>query len=161
MILKKISRNKKGLSPVVATVVLIGIAVAMVTIVLGIVKPFAEDRLDESKRCYDVLGKVEFNYQYTCYNSSNNTMVISISQKDVDLDGMIIVLNEENGTYSESFKLNNITGDPYKIPGPESGKRYFLNEVDFFPSYIAVAPIVEGKGCDVSDETYNVVTCSQ
>lgn len=161
--LRKISKpkQKKGLSAVVTTVLLVGISVALVGVILGIVKPFAENQLEESKRCYDVLGSVNFNYQYTCYNVSNETMVVSISQEDVELDGMIFVFNEINGTSSESFTLNNIEGDDYQIPGPESGQRYYFHGVEEKPSYIAVAPIAGGDSCDVSDETYNINTCFQ
>jgi flagellin-like protein len=161
MKLKNLFKKKKGLSPVVATVLLIGISVALVAVILGIVKPFAEEQLKESKRCYDVLGGISFNYEYTCYNDTNKTMIVSISQGDIELDGMIFVFNDINGTSSESFTLNNIEGDEYKIPGPESGKRYYFHGVELKPSYIAVAPIVGGDSCDVSDETYNIVTCIQ
>jgi flagellin-like protein len=161
MILKNSNKKRKGLSPVVATVLLIGISVSLVAVILGIVRPFAEDRLDESKRCYDVLGEVKFNYEYTCYNASNDTMIISISQGDVELDGMIVVFTEVNGTYSDTFTLNNIDGDEYKIPGAESGRRYYFYDITNIPSHIGVAPIVDGKPCDVSDETYHINTCIQ
>jgi flagellin-like protein len=161
MILKNSNKKRKGLSPVVATVLLIGISVALVAVILGIIRPFAQERLDESKRCYDVLGEVKFNYEYTCYNSSTDTMIVSISQGDVELDGMIVVFTETNGTYSNTFTLNNTIGDPYGIPGPESGKRYYFNDITNIPSHIGVAPIVDGKPCDVADETYNINTCIQ
>lgn len=150
---------KRALSPVIATVILIGLSVALVAGILGIIKPFAEDQLEESQRCYDILGGIEFNYEYTCYNATNNTMVVSISQKDVEIEGILFIVTNINGTESQTFNLNNIEGDPYKVPGPEAGKRYYFYDINYKPSRIEIVPIVGGKACESMDSTHSVNSC--
>lgn len=150
---------KKALSPVIATVLLIAISVALIAAILGIIKPFAESQLEESQRCYNILEGIEFNYEYTCYNETNKTMVVSISQKDVEIEGILFIVTNSGGNESQTFNLNNISGDSYSIPGPESGKRYYFHNIEGKPSRIEIAPIVGGKACESMDSTHNIVTC--
>ena len=151
-----ILENKKALSAVVATVVLIGLAVALAALIMGIIVPWVQGDLNESTRCFDIQGKLHFDYENTCWHSNTNTIDIYLSQEDITLDGALIKISYESG--SDKVTLNNVNGDPLKLPGKEAGKKYTI-DVEEKPNQIELAPIIGGKSCDVVDGTYNIRTC--
>jgi hypothetical protein len=163
--------KKKGLSAVIATVILIGLTVAMAAVIGVIVNNFAKEKLNEAERCYGILDKIKFNGEYTCYNSVSNQMQISISRGDVELEEILMVI-ELNENSNEVFNLTNITSEKVrvknypslsegvKIPAKESGKTYVITNITTLPSKISLVPIIDGKNCDTSDYIYNVGVCS-
>ena len=88
------SKNKKGLSVVVATMLLVALTVVAAGIVWTITQKFVEDETNGAKECFDVLDKVSFNDEYVCYDMRNsvNELQFSINIKDADVDKVLIVI---------------------------------------------------------------------
>jgi len=111
-------QNKKGISPIIATVVIVMLTLTAVAIIAGIVVPFVRDSLEESTECTDYQGFYSFEESlgYNCYDSNDllykisiksgfdenlvddqGNVVATISLTD-NIGGMKIVLNREDGT---------------------------------------------------------------
>jgi FlaG/FlaF family flagellin (archaellin) len=172
-------KNKKALSTVVATVLIIlltVVATAIVwTFVKGIVNP---EKLEGTQSCFEATSgeKITINDYYTCYNKANNTVQVqfSIDMKDVKVDAVLVSILV--GGNSKSFTLtNNDTnipdlgpykgnlGDPVKLPGPNEGRTYVAGGFESGAGkvdWIKIAPVINGKQCDSSDETYQIDYCS-
>ena len=166
-------KKNKGLSTVIATVLII----LLVTISIGIVWKFISnivnpDELEKAHSCFDVESSntVTINSYYTCYNET--FVQFSISIEDVDIDGLVVTIL--TGGNSKSFTLTNdlavianlkyyegAYGNNVSLPGKNEGKTYVaqgfgdISKVDS----IKIAPIVDGKQCGQSDATYQIDAC--
>jgi flagellin-like protein len=90
--------NKQGLSPVIATVLLVLLTVSAGAILLQIIVPYVTNTLDESAQCYkygehfylkDLSGR-------NCFIGNNS--IISVGAKSVEI--------EINGSERNSFQNN-------------------------------------------------------
>lgn len=65
--------NKRGISPIIATVLLVILTLVATGILAAFVIPFVNDSFKNSKECFDVLDKVKFDDDspYNCYASNN------------------------------------------------------------------------------------------
>jgi hypothetical protein len=169
-------KNKKALSTVIATVLLILLVTVATAVVWTFVKNIVnKDKLDKEKSCFDVESseKVTLNGYYTCYNQTSGEVQFSISIADADIDSLVVSILV--GGNSRSFTLtNNITHNsdlkPYKgayngsiiLPVKNAGKTYvgkgFENQSKV--DWIKIAPVIDDKQCGESDSTYEVVYCS-
>ena len=79
--------NKKGISAVVATVLIILITVAAVTIIWAAIIPMINGQLDRSIVCLDAVSQVQLNDNgYTCKKSNGDVSIqISRGSKDFNL----------------------------------------------------------------------------
>ncbi|NCN51478.1 hypothetical protein GW931_00500 [archaeon] len=160
--------EKKGLSQIVGTVVLIMITVALVAGIWGVTNTFVTKRLGDAEACYGIFDKVTLNNEYTCFNVTSNTTLVSINLQDIDLDAIYISVNyeTENDVYILTNESQVISGIlPYNsgltevlMPPKEAGRTYVIEREDR-PTKIELAPKSKGKVCDVSDFLDNVPTC--
>jgi len=154
-----ISINKKGLSQVVGTLLMILLTIAAIGSVWGVINSFVNTKLDDTAACYN---------QYTCYNITANKTYVSIEVKDIEIDSLIVAV-EYNG-FASPFKLENIPKDvanvlnypsltpSVKMPDINSGKTYVIN-ITGIPLGVTIAPTVNGKQCGASSTISNVPTC--
>jgi hypothetical protein len=168
-------KNKKSLSSVIATVLLILLVTAAMAIVWVFVNNIIKNRTEGTQSCFDVESseKVTLNGYYTCSNLTKGEVQFSINIGDAEIDSLVISILV-NGN-SKSFTLTNndsavtnlrpyngTAGDLVKLPGKNEGKTYVASgfgaaeKVD----WIKIAPVIDKKQCDASDSTYNVVDCS-
>lgn len=170
-------RNKKGVAPVVATVLLIALVIVLVAAVWAVVNNLVKGKLEESGACFGIFEKVSLNSRYTCYDSSSNEFWFSISISDIDVDEVLVGISAEGN--SISFKISNeeqqianlanygSTGfgtDQIKLPSKNAGLTYILNITgDGFsetPNSISIAPIIAGIQCGVSDSMHGIDRCA-
>lgn len=166
---------KKGLSTVIATVILILLVVVATTIVWGFVNNTIREKTEEVGTCFDVETSrgVAINDFYTCYDSSNNEVQFSITIADVEVEGLLVsilaggatktfTLTNEDQVISDLKPYQGNLNQPVKLPGKNAGLTYVasgfsgLQKID----WIKIAPIIDGKQCDTSDSTYEIVDCS-
>ena len=152
--------KKKGLSQIISTVLLIAISVGLIGGIWVTVDTFVNERLDDTKNCYNLLGKIEFNNDYICYNSTAKTLLFSISIGEANISEALVVVEYEK--YSNEFSLNdelsrieNLTF--YKstelnvsLPPANGGRSYILNTT-VIPERIEISPKIQGKYCEVAD----------
>lgn len=108
--------TKRGLSGVVTVVILIGLAVAMISIIWIVVRGLVTEKLDESQ-CLETIEKVSINEKYTCYDSTAGDLDVSLIVGDVDINGINILVYGSGS--SRTFKL---TDGLKNVPGIESYK---------------------------------------
>lgn len=117
--MKERKDNKKGVSTVVAVVLLILLTFSAVTLLLSFIKPFVEDNLKKSTECipYNEYFQFEDNFDtnYNCYkaptppaaNYLTGIMVkagTKLSTEDMEqLNGFVLVFKK--GADSESIKV--------------------------------------------------------
>lgn len=70
--------TKRGVSPIIATVLLVILTLVAVGILAAFVIPFVNDSFKNSKECFDVLDKVKFDgdslYNCYAYNDTGRTV---------------------------------------------------------------------------------------
>jgi len=166
--------NKKGVAPIVATVLLIALVMVIVGSVWLIINNLVKDKIEESEACSGLFEKVSLNSRYTCYNSDSEEFWFSINIGDIDVDEVLVGISIEET--SVSFKINktpsNIdnlvmysTGSQDIIlPSKDGGLTYIFNMDDAgfseAPNSISIAPIINDIQCDVSASMHGIDRCA-
>lgn len=166
------SKNSKGLSTVVATILMVAITVFTVAIVWAVINNLVEERTENTASCFNSLGEVTINNRFTCYNSSSNELQFSIDVGDFDVDGILVGVSVngsgETWTFnSTSRSINNLrlySGSTSIVaPSKNGGQTYIFdlgsggyNEV---PTSLRVAAVVDGTNCEISDSVTEFSTC--
>lgn len=163
--------RKKGVSPLITTVLLIIISITAVVVISTIVIPFVRDSLTNSKECFEVLDQITIDTETMCgssmctcyYNQSADDLVVNVSikrgPKEADLDRFKISVSGQ-GT-SSIFDIK--TGEPgvrmldgsTTIQIPEAGgmRTYSLNKTLRGVSHVEVYPVLKsGNVCDLADK---------
>ncbi|MFA6023450.1 MAG: archaellin/type IV pilin N-terminal domain-containing protein [Candidatus Pacearchaeota archaeon] len=149
-------KNNKGLSEIIATVLLILIAIIAVGILSAVLIPFARENLNKGTTCFDTIGKITFVSQGSCYNDATpkNTSV-RVRFWNINISEMYISLESGENVVSYALKEGRtqiavINIDPIKMPNQDGGERtYTFNNLN---SRIAkVGAIIGGERCDISD----------
>jgi hypothetical protein len=121
--------NKRGLSSVVESILLILLTVVAIGVIAAFVVPLVQNNLKSAGSCLDVFDQVTLNEGYTCLNSEsgllddttanpedyvlNDDVLVSIKVGKVDVDGFLVALSREGETKSFEIKkgdLNVIEG---------------------------------------------------
>ena len=99
--------NKKGISAIVATVLIILITVAAVTIIWAAIIPMISNQLDKGTLCLDAVSQVVIENQgYTCYNANdgsgngNASIQVSHGAADFTLSGLQVLIFEGGSSTS-------------------------------------------------------------
>ncbi|MFC1710824.1 hypothetical protein ACFLZJ_01565 [Nanoarchaeota archaeon] len=181
MIRKIQTKDKKAISTVVGSMLMIVLVVAAIFLVWTTVKKTINENIEQGEACgVDTLGKVIINDQYTCYNSSTGKVPsehfqFSISIGDLDVDEVLIAVAGEGKTVS--FTLN-YTGraveyltnypdgqpnDDVSLPPKNGGQTYLLDmAASGFsqpPDSIMVSPIVNNIQCTATDSLMEIEDC--
>ena len=161
--------NKKGISTVVATVLIILITVAAVTIIWTAVVPMIKKNLESGSACLDAISSVsiEGTQGLTCKNSSDGNVKLQIARgaKDFTLEDIQVVISTAEGvSYSTDLieDWDAISGSKV-VPGRNEEKVYEITDMKYEnATVIQIAPYV-GSGssknlCDSSDD-FVLVDC--
>lgn len=142
--------HKRGISAVIATVLLIMLTVTAVALIAGVIIPFVRNQLDTSKRCFDVTDQISIvQGTFTCYNSSSTKIMIKRTSKDFELKGFLISLSNKSSSQVYRIYNNSETsgvimydnGQILKIPEQGGANTYVFS---FSSDYALIAPILEG-----------------
>lgn len=162
--------NKKGIEPIIATVLLIVIVIAAAAIVWTVVVPFIKNQMTSSQSCVDTMG-LAIDKTWTCWNtedSENPYMQIKIvrDNKDFELTGLIFKFTDSKGTTTTNVSKASI-GLPKVLE--ERVYKFDIESMGIIGAFenkivsVAVAPIVKSgnsdKTCDVTS-TIDVEDCA-
>ena len=163
---------KKGMSTVVASVIMIALVVSLTGIVWTVVNTLVTENLETAESCFGVFDQVQINRDYTCYNSSGQETIISISIGDLDVDKILVAV--ESGGSSDSFEILNASSDipnvvsypsrnaEISIPRKNGGKTYIFSNSNAGlgpTNSIKIAPYVNGVSCEASDSLSYIDDC--
>jgi len=164
----KMVNNKKAMSAIISIMMLVLIVLAGTAIIWKILSKTVDEGLEESKSCYDLIGKVVVNGEYTCYDGAENEMHVSIGVGDIDIDGLLIAITDENSSVSFELtnEITNIPGllnytrsDDVKAPGKNSGVTYIATNIVEIPFSIEIAPKLNDHLCE-GDTFTGIEFCS-
>lgn len=159
--------NKRAVSPVIATVLLILITVVAASVIAVFVIPFVSNNLDNSKACFAVLGKMtlaESSYLCSASDSVNGDRTgFSVQFDSSEIDGFVVLaitkgaserIEVMNGTTDTRLKMlrdDETFGVSELIIPSEGGVRTYVYKGA--ADRIEVYPMLSGgKICDKGDE---------
>ncbi len=92
--------NKRGIEPVVATVLLIVITIALVALVVSFVVPWLQTQIKTTDMCYSTKLEIK----ELCYNVSDSRVSIRIARgaDSVDITKITIGISNATGTKTDS-----------------------------------------------------------
>jgi hypothetical protein len=163
-----LKKNSKGISGVVAAVLMIALVMVIAVIVWVVVRNIVQSQIGSVESCFEVYDKVTLNNRYTCYNSNTGEFQFSIKIADIDVDKVIISVSSEGST--NSYTLTNEdqqdieltlypSGGEIKLPKRNAGLTY-VTDISTKPDLIQIAPVVNGQQCEVSDSLSEIDDCS-
>jgi flagellin-like protein len=155
-------KNKKGISDIVATVLIILITVAAVAIVWAAIIPMIKDQLETGTLCMDAISQVQLESQGTCLNQTAATTWVTNVQlqrgsKEFNLVGVQALISAKGN--SNAYVINtNVAGTQLTA----NGKRIYQVALPaawtdrMNADEIQIAPIIligtTNKTCDVSSK---------
>jgi len=170
--------NKKGLSEVVTTVIMIALVLLASVMVWTIINNLIQGKIKNSESCFGNAEKVTLDKRNICYDINENLGKVrfALSIGDVDVDEVLVSIS--GGVETKPFKIGkenqtieNLTYfgglTPVKLPSKNGGKTYEYSW-DFMPSggeftntinSIRIAPIIDGTQCEISDSSSEIDNC--
>jgi len=177
---------KRGLSAVVATVLILLITIVLVTILAQVVIPFARDNLQHSTECipYENYYNFDTSFSYNCYSVVSGKYIYKISVKaasiadsqEEDADGFNLVVGSESSSKVVYVKkgtggscdvggIKNLE-DPcnslssLKIPNPGESQSYEYKSEEVLTSVQIGSLLSSGRACDASDSMKQMPACT-
>ena len=146
--------RKRGISAIVATVLIILITVAAVTIVWAAIIPMISNQLSKGTVCLDAVTQVTLvDEGYTCKNANDISLQIKRGAKTIDLIDIQVLISA--GGTTTSFLISDIAGAI--LPGANEEKVFTIDTTTIVGTIdgVQIAPIVTVGNteeiCDVSD----------
>jgi len=163
--------NKKAISGVVAAVIMIALVIAIGGVVWVVVSNLVSEQLEEAGTCLDVLGEVTINPKYTCYNSSEKHLQVSVGVGDIVIDKVILAVSGKGTT--KSYEISKIHQEITDLtfyngslitwlPEQNEGFTYILDTESQNlgrPDSVIIYPIIKGRQCDASDTLSEISDC--
>ena len=169
---------KRGVSPVIATVLLLVLTVVLAGIIYSFVIPFVNEQLGNSKACLNVLDGVEFgNSPFNCYDTATTTSTyetgFSVKIKKESVVGFrVSLIDAQQNSYPKTFSPGQLTDAAIRAAGSGSsgygqtltlpstgGQRTYVTNNRY--SSAEISPIAEsGDICAVSD-VVTFVPCTE
>ena len=114
--------NKKAISAVVATVLIILITVAAVTIMWAAIIPMIRENVEGSSECFDASAALSVMSDYSCYNSTSGNVSIQVSRGTGEFELEKIKL--QAGYQGTTISTEILKAD---VPGSNEEKVYEMN----------------------------------
>ena len=162
--------SKKGISAVVATVLMILITVAAVTIIWAAIIPLINNQLDKGQACFDAISQVSLPDQgYSCvsFDGKNATLQIKRGSLDIELVDAQVIFSSSGNSYS--FALSDptttiIPSGEITFPHVNEERVYVIDTSSITGKIetVKIAPVVQignsQEVCDVSSSR-NLKVC--
>jgi len=157
--------QKKGLSAVVSSVILIALVLFITAIVWLVVSKIVNQETKSAQSCFDIQDKLYLDNANTCYNSTNNKLRFYIGIKDLDIEKILVSI--KGNSASKSFE---IPGDTHLklynnsntvLPEKNGGLLYIasgLTELGKITT-IEIAPVIDEELCQISDSINQIDNC--
>lgn len=130
--------NNKGISAVVATVLIILITVAAITIIWTAIIPMISNNLKSGNACMMAQGDLKIGSNgYTCINGTNISVEISRGAAEYDLAGIQVSIYK--GGTSVAYLINST-----QVPGKNLATLYYMNSSTYAgANKLVIAPIIQ------------------
>lgn len=163
--------SKKGVSTVVATIMMIGLVIIIGVVVWGVINNSVNEQVSNTGSCFGIFGKINIDDRYTCYNSSSNSVRFSLGVSDVDVDAIIVRISSISGTKSFTIGDNatrtdlrfynetNLDKNYTWVPRNNTGLTYIASGFASSPDSIDISPIIDGSQCESTDNIKDISDC--
>lgn len=168
--------NKKGVSEVIATVLIVLVTIAAFVIIGGFVIPFVKDNLSKSSDCLDYKEYFKFNNEFglNCYRLSganDKVYIFSVGSAKAgeNLSGFYISLYDRNneavkriGLVKSGFEgLSNYNSEQdNSLPLSGKVRTYKYQDTVYYARAEIRAIVDSGQICAVSD-SINILPCEE
>jgi flagellin-like protein len=162
-------KNKKGISSIIATLLLIVLTIILVAVVWTVVNNFISPKISQSTSCYNAYNDVTLNNQYSCFNSSSNQVQFSLNIGSTSVSGVLVSISSAGQSKSFTItttpqaisNLANYDGSQQiSLPGLNSGATYIYSwSGSDVPNSVEVAPLIKGQQCSSSDSIQKLDDC--
>lgn len=165
------TKNRKGLSTIVVTLILVALSMAAIVLVWGFVNNLLKKQIHSSESCFGNAEKITINRQYTCYEQtgSNYKLRFSLSVGDINVSKIVVSVssggsvksyNIMNGTAISNLAMySGVNPSTILLPLENAGLTYnatgFTTKIDS----IQIAPVISGTQCEVSDAISEIENC--
>ncbi|MBU2104533.1 MAG: hypothetical protein KKF67_02035 [Nanoarchaeota archaeon] len=167
------NKNKAGISTIIATVILIGLVIVAIGIIWVSIRGVIIKQIESTELCFGNYDKVNLNSLYTCYDVSSDSMRISLSIGDIEVNKVLISISgtgttKNFGISNNASLIGGVTNYPsgtasIQLPGKNSGLTYVydLSTGGFIgkPDKIEITPVIEDQQCEISDSLLAIENC--
>jgi len=162
--------GKRGMSPVVATLLLVMLTIAGVAAIAGFVVPFISKSLKESTECANYKDYFIFDedLNYNCYVSDGSKVIYGFSVKakndekiSENIEGFVVVLKAKDGTAKsyeiksgkQPVEIKTCGKSSIEIPSAGGIKTYgFTRTSEEISSATIQAKLKSGRVCEEADK---------
>ncbi len=165
---------KKGVSVIIATVILIALTLAIISIVWLSTSDFVKKETSKSEKCFGIFEKVNLDSRKTCYNSGSRELHFFLRIGNLELDGILVGISSD--ITEKSFRINKESeeigglkmyngSNMIILPKKDEGFEYVYNLSDAgfseneYPKSIQISPIIQGIQCEISDTLSEIESC--
>ncbi len=162
-------KNRKGISSIIATLLLIVLTIVLVVIVWTVVNGLVSSKISQSSACFGNFNTINLNGRYTCFNSSTNSIQFSLNIGDISVDGILVTISSPSQSKSITITntpqvINNLTyfngTASVVLPGKNSGMTYDYSwSGSDVPNSVQIAPLIKGQQCSTSDTLTTIDNC--
>ena len=158
--------NKKALSPLVTTVLLILLSIAAMVILSSAIIPFVKEKMSKAQECSETIKTadaltIDAENGFACYYDENGLKAkITIHRGDIEIKGIRIavrgggdskIVNIEEGTVTDVKMLGG--SETIVLPGNGGEKTYLISTTLSSAESAIIAPIMpSGQMCKETDE---------
>ncbi len=144
--------NKRGIEPVVATVLLIVITIAAVALIIAFVVPFVQKQLGTADLCYKANG-IQLDPAATCYNPATSTAQANVTLKIVWSGNEALNLTKVRVSVSNATETQSILVEKGDLPSNPGEERTIVRTpIIANATTVSIAPVLKPA-------TGNEITC--
>jgi hypothetical protein len=134
------------------------LTLVVATMVWFIVQGIINNQTEKAKDCFNGLGKLTLNSQYTCFDSNSDPKKFKflIERGDIDLDQILVGISSDGN--SEEIYINS-TNTNYLLMDKDSARSYNSTSFTTRPVVISIFPIVNGRQCEQADSIKEIKEC--
>jgi len=155
--------EKRGVSPVIGSVLLILVALLAIGLIVSIVIPMVRENLEKGKGCFELREYVRIiDSEYTYYNSTNTSLMIERGMENYTIDGFSVSIYSEGKSKRYDLKQGNfpagvtMLNGNIEIPKPGEARTYIF---DISGDKVELAVMSERRMCD--SMSYNIPHISE
>lgn len=156
--------NKKGVSAVIATVLIILITIAAVTIIWAAIIPMIKGLIESGTTCLDVMKEVELGDRTCLEDSDTVTVQIVRGSTSFEWADVQVRIEDAEGNTVSSYLIDDEGETLEDLPGRNEARTFTLDVTGLTSELnnVAIAPIVQVDGkqenCGITS-TKKLINC--
>jgi flagellin-like protein len=173
-------KNKKGMSEIISTVLIILMTLAAAVLIYSFVVPLVRDNLQRGSECLDYQDYFSFvqdqnigskNYALNCQSGNSYVFVVKAkgNMNSEKISGFLVSFSDKNGlTKTVQVKNGDKIGklrmldNAQEISIPKSGDSYtYVYDYNSSLDYAEIYPIISsGRVCETANDKIEFIECS-